>query len=274
MSDPLRWKDGGGPDGAARLLRTASPPRPMTAAERARTAARVAQSTAGAGVGGAASGALWGKGLAVIAGLGIAAAALRASLPAETTPELPVAPLGEPLPATAATEFTQGVSEIGTAGQIGPELGAPSRTAVPAVTAFPPAADPTSGAESPSTGSARRQGKTAIAPTPGASPSGSAVAADALLEEAQSLERVRARLGGDPAGALAALADHQRRFPRGQLGAEREYLTIDALSRLGRRDEARARARAFLARYPSSPYAVKLPQAAPAERPPGEDTNP
>jgi hypothetical protein len=50
------------------------------------------------------------------------------------------------------------------------------------------------------------------------------------------------------------LDEHRRHHPRGELAAEREFLTIKALRRTGRVDEARERARSYPARYPTSPY--------------------
>jgi len=55
--------------------------------------------------------------------------------------------------------------------------------------------------------------------------------------------------------ALDLVADHAKRFPRGELAPEREYLRVKALRRLGRTNEARDRAKAYLATFPTSPYA-------------------
>ncbi len=52
--------------------------------------------------------------------------------------------------------------------------------------------------------------------------------------------------------ALDALAEHARRFPRGEMAEEREALAVQALARAGRTEEARARAARFDARYPRS----------------------
>lgn len=68
-----------------------------------------------------------------------------------------------------------------------------------------------------------------------------------LLDEAQ-----RALAEGRTAAALEALDHHDRAFPRGRLGEEREALTIRALARAGRVDEARARADRFRAAHPRS----------------------
>lgn len=73
-----------------------------------------------------------------------------------------------------------------------------------------------------------------------------------LLREAQ---RLQAR---DPAAALAVVARHQRLFPSGVLAQERELVAIDALTRLGRSEAARARAATFLRQYPGSVHAVRI----------------
>jgi hypothetical protein len=50
-----------------------------------------------------------------------------------------------------------------------------------------------------------------------------------------------------PAAALARALDHARRFPRGQLTAERTLIQIEALHRLNRDAEARVLARSLVA---------------------------
>jgi hypothetical protein len=57
---------------------------------------------------------------------------------------------------------------------------------------------------------------------------------------------------GAPASAIAALEQHARRFPAGQLEEEREALWIQALAAAGAADEARARADRFRRRFPDS----------------------
>jgi hypothetical protein len=57
---------------------------------------------------------------------------------------------------------------------------------------------------------------------------------------------------GQPAGALPLLDEHEQRFPKGQLSEEREALRIEALARMGRKDEARARAARFRRAHPQS----------------------
>jgi hypothetical protein len=70
--------------------------------------------------------------------------------------------------------------------------------------------------------------------------------------EVALLDRAQASLAGRPADALASCEEHARRFPKGTLVQEREVLAIDALLRLGRREEAEARAARFRLGFPRS----------------------
>jgi hypothetical protein len=81
--------------------------------------------------------------------------------------------------------------------------------------------------------------------------------ADALAREIALVDAARGDLGAAPARALVALDAHRREFPRGQLAAEREFLAVEALRRMNRIGEARARATDLEARYPSSSYASR-----------------
>jgi hypothetical protein len=76
--------------------------------------------------------------------------------------------------------------------------------------------------------------------------------------EASFLRRAQTTLNGDPATALQMLEQHPARFPQGILMQERDVMAIDALARLGRMDEARARARAFAVRYPRSAHESRI----------------
>lgn len=67
--------------------------------------------------------------------------------------------------------------------------------------------------------------------------------------------RARASLASSPTDALAAVDEHAKRFPRGALSSEREYIRIRALRKQGRNDEAKAFAKKYLAAFPSSPQA-------------------
>lgn len=89
-------------------------------------------------------------------------------------------------------------------------------------------------------------------------PSEAAFGEPTLLEEARTLEKARSAVQSDPALALELVNDHQRDYPTGQLSAERELIAIQALMRLGRRDEALRRAAPSLNRAPRSLYAKRL----------------
>jgi hypothetical protein len=60
--------------------------------------------------------------------------------------------------------------------------------------------------------------------------------------------------GGDFADALAAIAEHVRRFRHGRLVEEREALRVKALAGLGRHEDAQRAAVEFHARFPHSVF--------------------
>jgi hypothetical protein len=67
------------------------------------------------------------------------------------------------------------------------------------------------------------------------------------------LEPARSSIGrGDYAGAMTAIARHQREYPRGQLAEEREALRVRALWGMGQKASAESAAAAFRKRYPRS----------------------
>jgi hypothetical protein len=91
--------------------------------------------------------------------------------------------------------------------------------------------------------------RAAPAPTEPARPQSAATYALelGLLEPARSSIARR-----DFAGALAAIARHQREYPRGQLAEEREALRVRALWSMGARTDAERAAALFRRRYPQS----------------------
>ena len=90
----------------------------------------------------------------------------------------------------------------------------------------------------------------------GASPSS---ASEDLSAEVRALERVRIAVAEHRvADARAGLASYERTFPNGLLKNEARVLEIATLLAEERRDEAEARARAFLASSPDSPYANRV----------------
>jgi hypothetical protein len=81
--------------------------------------------------------------------------------------------------------------------------------------------------------------------------------APATWDEPQLIERARKALSTDPRRALALTQEHQRRFPAGALGVERDVIALEALARSGQTAEARRRALVFEAKYPKS---IHLPR--------------
>ncbi len=71
--------------------------------------------------------------------------------------------------------------------------------------------------------------------------------------ELKVLQPARAAVARDDfSSALAAIAEHERRFPDGQLAEEREALRVQALLGLQRTEEASRAAAAFGERFPGS----------------------
>jgi hypothetical protein len=82
-------------------------------------------------------------------------------------------------------------------------------------------------------------------------------------DDSALVERARvALLRRAPADALAAVEEHARRFPRGQLAEEREALAVQCLAALGRGDDARTRAEVFHRRFPQSALGAVVDAAA------------
>jgi TolA-binding protein len=81
---------------------------------------------------------------------------------------------------------------------------------------------------------------------------------DSLAEEEALLEQARQLAGHSPSQALALLQQYQRRFPSGQLAAERMFLSVDVLKRLGNTTGARKQADALIRAFPSSVYAAQV----------------
>lgn len=91
---------------------------------------------------------------------------------------------------------------------------------------------------------------------------GTARSRDSLAEEVALLSRAETELhAGRPAKALVALAEHQRKFPRGALAEERTAARIQALCALGRSDEANAQLRQLLHISPNSALEERSRQA-------------
>lgn len=230
MTRPNRWRDQG-PDDVRDLLRHAPKTRDLRPEDRARTRARVAQIGGIAAVAASLSlvqSAALGAGLAVLtlAAVEVGTSWLASSPPPSPRPS-PSALLVAPAPIASTT---------------------PSSPPVASSSPTPDAPPPRS--------SARRPEAPPLADDPPAPPP--LRAPDSLAEEAALIERARAALASSPAEALARTLEHAAQFPAGKLAMESELVAIDALGRLGRRAEARARAESLLARARGGLYEPRL----------------
>lgn len=85
---------------------------------------------------------------------------------------------------------------------------------------------------------------------------------DALAEEARLLAQARTELQAEhPSAALTLLRETAARFPAGGLVEERTALEVEALARLGRREEAGALGDALLRAHPRTPHAQRVRDA-------------
>jgi hypothetical protein len=77
-------------------------------------------------------------------------------------------------------------------------------------------------------------------------------------DELTLLKTAQQALDRRPRNALDLTEQHKRLFPDGIFSQEREMLAIEALSKLGQKDEARQRGQWFLERYPHSTHARRI----------------
>jgi hypothetical protein len=81
------------------------------------------------------------------------------------------------------------------------------------------------------------------------------------VSELELVQRAEVALASNPRRALEIAGEHARTFPSGEFLQEREVIAVDALSRLGRKDESLRRARSLVERFPRTPYATRLEMA-------------
>jgi hypothetical protein len=222
MSEPRRLlEDVTAPSEAAALLRSLYAPTPPSAAKQAELGRQLAALASPAPIV-AAGAALWVKGALVIGALGIAGAVVWALRP---TPSEPPPVVVNP-PAVVNAPVQPPVS---------------SESAAAPVEPAPPTDVPRADAP-PSTAGTRAK------PSP----------RDNLAEEEALLEQARRLAGSSPGQALTLLQQYQRRFPAGQLAAERMFLSVDVLARLGKNEAARKQADALMRAFPGSVYAAQV----------------
>jgi hypothetical protein len=88
-------------------------------------------------------------------------------------------------------------------------------------------------------------------------PSRGASRRDTLKLEESLLEQARRSIDS-PSRALSLLREHERRFPNGELTAERLYLTAQTQARAGNGTAARHYARLLAERFPKSTYVRRV----------------
>jgi hypothetical protein len=131
--------------------------------------------------------------------------------------------------------------------------GAPQKmpVAAPVPEAVEPVApEPSPPAPSPST-HARTPLPIASKVTPSAEP-------DGLVGEERLLNEAHQAVAADPHRALSLAQSHARRYPHGQLAAERQLIMIEALVKLGRQRHAEALGRELRRTAPNSIYEERL----------------
>jgi TolA-binding protein len=226
VNEPTRLLDDpNAPEEAASLLRSLSRPVAPSIAKQAALAQQLVSLTspAGAAAVGKAGTALWVKAVLVggVLSLGVWGA-LRlhghTESPAQPAPAASAAPLAPAAPVALAPEAAHA-----------PAL-APLAPATPAEVVNPPL------------GSAHAKGPVR----------------DNLAEEEALLEQARRAATASPSQALVLLQQYQRRFPGGQLTAERMFLSVDVLTRLGNTSAARKQADALIRAFPTSVYAAQV----------------
>lgn len=262
MSDnPRRWLDEGASPSVRALLESAELDEP-TEAQLASLAVKVAflfppippGGGGGGGAGGGGGGAPPVPGGGAAAGAGGAAAVGGASklvavvssvilgAVAGTTAMMKKEPVKEPAPvvvAAPAVVVDAGLAAMSAEPEPVPEVkpAAPVKVVAPPVKAVAKVAVPA-----------------VVAPAPAPPPPASQGDAElSLLQQAMT-----AAQSGEPAAALAAVAEHARRFPDSPMAQEREVIAVEALAALGRHDEAKARVAAFRAHWPTSTHLLRL----------------
>ncbi len=262
MNEPRRLRDGGGDDDLRELLAAGARPRGMSAPERA-MASRQAAKIAAVPVGMLA---WWGASKALAAGLATVAVvvgagvvvAVRAKPPATiataTAPARPraqqqrVARVAPSVVSTAPTEVPPTPPPTIERVAVRPPVAARSTRL------SPPVAEPMpTPVETP-----------APPPAPVVAPQRN----ESLGAENVLLVRAHRSLESDPASSLA-LVDAHTGFANPTLAEERELIAVIALQRLGRRDEARARGEALIARRPTGTNAARV-RSLLSEAPTGE----
>lgn len=134
------------------------------------------------------------------------------------------------------------------------ESSAPRRLQAP-IESLPAPAPPTGDTAAPPGPTVPTTRERPLSPPRGSSSAGST----GIQEQIALIDRARGAVAArQPAAAMAALDEYQRRFPRGVLGQEATLLRIETLLARGDRAGAARLGRQFLERYPRSPMAARV----------------
>ena len=241
MTEPKRWLESGeAPKDFADLLSAARPPRALDSVTKARSRRRLAAMTA---LPAAAGVMFWIKSVALGAVLG---SVVTASVVAIKWPERQSTT--ERVPEARSNKPARAVVPVAASAALEPEP-------EPALSAQP--------RESPSAVASAARPATVVSSASSVdrpSPPVPDEATQKLEREIQLLERARQIMNANPTLALSTLDQHRREFGSGTLMLERQFLEVEALLRLGRRDQALARAADLRARAPGSFYERRLTQ--------------
>lgn len=259
MTDPKRWNEDESELGAGelRLLRAGLKPAVPRGAKRAVWVALAAQlpsavaAATTAAVGSGTAGALTGASLVKAASIGVLLGAT--TMTAVTVVERHSAP-SRPAAPVKTLASSSGIVRSS----------APTRALVASAPLVePPAESPAVASVMPPSAERTRPPGEPVRPSPSTPPTLSVATFPdenaRSQHDAESRKVATARnlmRSGQPRAALVALEEARSDFPNGELSQEREALAIETLRVLGESAEARRRAEAFLARYPTSPHAA------------------
>ena len=213
-----------------------------------------AASAAGTAAGGAAAAAA-GKGLSgallanVLGGVLLGGAVCAGVWLASSPPPRPAAPV---------TSHAVGDSTSAEAASLPAPIAPRAPAPEPPAPSAEPSSEPFAATAPPPVLPAQRPPASAAAPAPRGTD-------DPLVRETRSLGEAHGALqSGDPERALKLLDEQSATYADGQLREERAATRVRVLCKLGRTDEARAEAAAFLRDNPRSPLADRVRGACPA----------
>ncbi|HEX6274002.1 MAG TPA: hypothetical protein VFZ53_13230 [Polyangiaceae bacterium] len=184
------------------------------------------------------------------------AAGTRAAIGARVAKSV-VAPAAAKLVSVKAVALLAGALVAGGAGLMLLARGTPAPPPAPRVVPAPPAVAPRVEAAPEPEPAIENVAPEAPEPGPKAPAARAALRRDTLAIEESLLEQAR-RASDSPARALSLLREHERRFPNGELTAERLYLTSQVNARAGNLPAARRAAAQLAARFPKSTYLPRV----------------